>query len=342
MDVVSYALAKKYVDSNIANITEREQADWNQNDSSARDYVRNRPFYSKTISETASFSPNGSAGISLIVPVSNEFITEIFRHPDTVIVDVDIGNGHILRSSIVVIDDTNVKIKVPENEMFLHYLDVIIRGDLNKKSLEITSHGIAWNKCDITVSYEEICALDEKFIPDTIARVSDILGQSQSDWNQNDPNAKDYVKNRPFYEGYKILGTFLRGENKLKISLTIGKSYIVNCDGVTYTVVCEPLSAAPKGLRIMKEGGGVLFIIYEDFQHVYEADRVVLMDPDKLMAYQLDEKFIPDTIARVNDVGEVASTNEIVDILIQEDMLFAFTDSTGSILTDENNNILTW
>lgn len=52
------------------------------------------------------------------------------------------------------------------------------------------------------------------------------------------------------------------------------------------------------------------------------------------------KKYVDDSIA---SIGEAASTDsEIIDVLIQEDMLFAFTDSTGSILTDENNNILTW
>lgn len=38
--------------------------------------------------------------------------------------------------------------------------------------------------------------LDEKFIPSTIARTEDIPIVVQPDWNQNDPAAADYVKNR--------------------------------------------------------------------------------------------------------------------------------------------------
>ncbi len=38
--------------------------------------------------------------------------------------------------------------------------------------------------------------LDEKYIPDTIARKEDIIEQTQVDWNQNDENAVDYIKNR--------------------------------------------------------------------------------------------------------------------------------------------------
>lgn len=81
---------KKYVDDSIASITEHGQADWNQNDLAAPDYVKNRPFYSKTISETASFYITGSSGGSNTVSVSNEFITAIFKRPHTVIVDVNI------------------------------------------------------------------------------------------------------------------------------------------------------------------------------------------------------------------------------------------------------------
>lgn len=43
----------------------------------------------------------------------------------------------------------------------------------------------------------------------------------------------------------------------------------------------------------------------------------------------------------INGEG-IASDEEIIDILIEEDMLFAITDSDGSILADENENILTW
>ena len=38
--------------------------------------------------------------------------------------------------------------------------------------------------------------LDEKFIPNTIARKTDIV---QIDWNQNDENAKDYIKNKTHF-----------------------------------------------------------------------------------------------------------------------------------------------
>lgn len=38
----------------------------------------------------------------------------------------------------------------------------------------------------------------------------------------------------------------------------------------------------------------------------------------------------------------IASDEEIISMLIEEDMLIAIADSDGSILVDENKNVLTW
>ena len=40
--------------------------------------------------------------------------------------------------------------------------------------------------------------------------------------------------------------------------------------------------------------------------------------------------------------SEIATDSEIIDMLIQEDMIIAMSDSDGSILTDEYGDILTW
>lgn len=44
---------------------------------------------------------------------------------------------------------------------------------------------------------ESIIQLDEKFIPDTIARASDLV---QPDWDQTDETALDFIKNKPIEE----------------------------------------------------------------------------------------------------------------------------------------------
>ena len=49
---------------------------------------------------------------------------------------------------------------------------------------------------------------------------------SQPDWNQNDETAKDYIKNRPFYESFTE--TCL-----LDQTLEIGSSRSINVNGIT-------------------------------------------------------------------------------------------------------------
>ena len=47
-------------------------------------------------------------------------------------------------------------------------------------------------------------------------------------------------------------------------------------------------------------------------------------------------------MAYINDKTKVASDEEIIALLAEEDMIVAVTDGDGAILTDENNNILVW
>lgn len=75
------------------------------------------------------------------------------------------------------------------------------------------------------------------------------------DWNQNDPTAPDYVKNRPFYAA--TVETVLLEEGTVSftnpgagfyyaaipttIELTAGETYKVSWDGATYECVCESI-----------------------------------------------------------------------------------------------------
>lgn len=44
----------------------------------------------------------------------------------------------------------------------------------------------------------------------------------------------------------------------------------------------------------------------------------------------------------IKNKPEIATDEEIIELLIQEDMLAAVADIDSSLLTDENNNILLW
>jgi hypothetical protein len=81
--------------------------------------------------------------------------------------------------------------------------------------------------------------LDEKFIPDTIARKTDI--PSNPDWNQNDSNALDYIKNKPFEE--RIVPNILveaernNGSTLPSANFIFGEEYIIEYDDVRYSLV---------------------------------------------------------------------------------------------------------
>lgn len=75
------------------------------------------------------------------------------------------------------------------------------------------------------------------------------IKNSTADWNQNDSNATDYVKNRPFYTGDPIKNTILetqiatidedggRVELNSDILFKVGETYIVNFNGTEYECV---------------------------------------------------------------------------------------------------------
>ena len=60
MDIVTLALAKKYADEKLTNIdgSSSTQSDWNQNDETALDYIKNRPFYAGDPELTEVFNGN--------------------------------------------------------------------------------------------------------------------------------------------------------------------------------------------------------------------------------------------------------------------------------------------
>lgn len=111
---------------------------------------------------------------------------------------------------------------------------------------------------------ENIFSLDEN-------DVLSLSGGAQSDWNQNDETALDYIKNRPFYTvepaptvlleeitapfedvGGGIYLTLLQPTD----ILSVGETYTVSWDGALYETVCADVGGIPVigNLSILGEG----------------------------------------------------------------------------------------
>ena len=108
-------------------------------------------------------------------------------------------------------------------------------------------------------------------------------GGVQSDWNQNDETALDYVKNRPFYTVEPAPTVLIEettapfedaGEGhyftllQLTNILSAGETYIVSWDGTLYESVCADVDGLPVigNLSILAVGSdtGEPFVIYEN------------------------------------------------------------------------------
>ena len=81
----------------------------------------------------------------------------------------------------------------------------------------------------------------------------------QSDWNQNDSAALNYIKNRPFYTGEPVktvlveettvsfadAGGLYTAEFSSTFSATVGDTYAVNWDGTEYECTCSVFNSVP-------------------------------------------------------------------------------------------------
>lgn len=214
--------------------------------------------------------------------------------------------------------------------------------------------------------------LDEILIPDTIARVSELL---QSDWNQNDSEQTDYIKNRThyeelivgetLYEGYDLIGidnqTIL---HPLYNALDEGHIAELVVGENTYRGIVKKTTIQPDLMYYIKYIGNLSLKFPEDGENTGEdylyavyyyissgytsfSNRIyinnqlvsdntiktIIRYPDETKVYQLDEKFIPDTIARTSDLAQVAITGSYNDLL---DLPFSSECLTEEILSKIN------
>ena len=201
--------------------------------------------------------------------------------------------------------------------------------------------------CILTTSYYELKQIDEKFLPDSV--------KGTPDWNQGDETSPDYIKNRTHYEinditklEFDITGISFSNNTQthnLNIPFALGQIWNVYCDN----------RYKRDDLEVMEDEDGSLYIallgvsgdgtwecyritanectVHKDFirANYVDALHITGVSGEVSAVHKLDEKFIP-----------VAEDDEILEMLMEQDMLLAVTDSDGSILSDENDNILLW
>ena len=156
--------------------------------------------------------------------------------------------------------------------------------------------------------------VDNKFSTKTES-VTSVNGQTgdvdaRSDWNQNDETQPDYIKNRPFYESISLTAFLEEQQINFSSSFTIpnsivqGKTYFIHWDDTEYTIEAT-------GKDIFGDGS-ILIPYLEQADGLFTIEGSVMDAADKgihnveiytteLSIKTIDEKFIPDTIARKDD-----------------------------------------
>lgn len=196
------------------------QPNWEENDPTSASYIQGRTHWVET-GETLEIIYEGtptfssapsyiqSAGVAYITDILNESTQKFLTGYITIngekygFIAVDGWYDAVTDENKIIIENATffVRIHTTMREVPYYQLELCSTEDLT--GISVVIEGISLN--------ESVHTLDEKFIPDTIARVEDIIS---SDWNQNDSSALDFIQNRTHYtEPYEYAGPVTQNFN---------------------------------------------------------------------------------------------------------------------------------
>lgn len=319
------------------NIESIPQSDWDQNDSTQLDYIKNRTHWDNSIIDDTvnydyfTFSETTNSSDDIVYQCTNAGYISFpfgFSHEkeyDIVWNDYSVTHhlGDFIFNGLNLNYFGNLSLldsSVYENtgEPFF----IMIDGDM---IVNILSNSPDFTIFSITGKIPQIHKLDEKFIPDAVV----------SDWEQNDSTQLNYIKNRTHYDnstiteivpsriewtGFNMISDYLYGRSgNGTVSITAGSTYKVDWDGTEYELVCQVFNnwVYVGNVNYLSDttGGDIPFVIGLDTE---SGDILIATESSELSHHigfyevfpdikQLDEKFIPDTIARVSDTPTEAS-----------------------------------
>ena len=140
----------------------------------------------------------------------------------------------------------------------------------------------------------------------------------RGNWKQNDPNADDYIKNRPFYSEFTnvIIKNIVRGQLDEFPLFAVGDTVTVNVDDVEhslvaydgdeYVIIGDTFSSinngeGPLGWQLYIKDGAVRFYSTKGHTINYLKKKIV----------KLNKKYLPDTIATKSDIETAQTVVEI-------------------------------
>lgn len=141
-------------------------------------------------------------------------------------------------------------------------------------------------------------------------QVRENIGVVLPDWNQNDNTKPDYVKNRPFYEETETT-PILESQQidfsqsfRIPTSIVKGNTYLITWDGTDYTITAteKEIIAGEIYIPYLEQADGLFEIEDMTMRAADNGIHTVAISLVDSTTKTIDEKFIPNTIARDNKV----------------------------------------
>ena len=233
---------------------------------------------------------------------------------------------------------------------------------------ELNAKGFLTQHQDLSAYAKKATTLEGYGITDAakkeeVEQLSELLkgftNTSSADYAQNDPNASDYIKNRPFYKSGEVVrdqevitklsekGTILGGSAVSAFIDETGVSYNVTVDGVLYELTskefvdndgvtqryvgnfmaCRPSLLGYTDEELQRNGvedTGESFCVVTAtvLSSVYTMEAGTYhIKIEKITEFkQIDEEFIPEGIARIEDVEKISQ--QILDLKYTDTIVY--------------------
>ena len=293
------------------------QPDWNQNDRTASDYVKNRPFYTgdpvETVlveESTVAFEDGEGIYVAEIPTTFAATVGETYKISwDGTVYECTCGTF----DEVHAIGNLSIAGGSDTGEPFL----ILV---MNDQGIQIaTADTSASHTISISRTVVPVVKIDKKYLV-------------QPDWNQNDETAADYVKNRPFYTGdptRMVLveettvpfsdsgdGSYIGAIESTSVP-TIGETYKVTWDGIDYECTCinsggNPMlgdinilfgehdpSGEPFLIGSLKSKELHIIAVDTSASHTLSISSMMIVPVVKI-----DEKYLPDTLMSFKPTGK--------------------------------------
>ena len=161
-------------------------------------------------------------------------------------------------------------------------------------------------------------------------------GGVQSDWNQNDETAPDYVKNRPFYTGdpvgtvmveestvsFATAGGYYMAQFQSTFSATVGEPYNVSWDSTVYECICADFNGYTAIGNLSITGAGsdtgepfLMIVVNGSAIEIYTKDtsasHTISISVFDVEVLKIDEKYLPKAS---EDSYGIIKTSDVVSV----------------------------